>query len=56
MVIWGEHDTKTPLKDAKLMHKQIKNSGLVIIPNSGHFPFIENHEYFMSAFNNYLGV
>ena len=56
LLIWGEHDTKTPLKDAKLMHKQIKNSGLVIIPNCGHFPFIENHEYFMSAFNNYLGV
>jgi pimeloyl-ACP methyl ester carboxylesterase len=36
VIIWGEKDEFTPIEDAHLINKQIKNSKLVIIPGAGH--------------------
>jgi len=41
LLIWGEHDTATPVSDAKIMEKLIKDSGLVVIKNAGHFSFLD---------------
>jgi pimeloyl-ACP methyl ester carboxylesterase len=38
LIIWGEKDDATPLSDAEVMHKNIKNSKLIVIPNTGHSP------------------
>ena len=56
LIIWGNEDKSTPLKDGKLINKLIKRSELIVIPDSGHFPFIDNYGYFMKVFENYLGV
>ena len=45
LLIWGEHDKDTPLDDGKLMNKEIEDSGLVIIPNASHFPYLEYPYY-----------
>lgn len=36
VIIWGDKDCITPLKDAHFINKQIKNSKLIIISESGH--------------------
>lgn len=36
LILWGKRDKITPLKDAELMHKKIKNSKLEIFNNAGH--------------------
>lgn len=41
LLIWGENDTATPVRDAKIMEKLIKNSGLVVLKNTGHFSFLD---------------
>ncbi|MEK7610905.1 MAG: alpha/beta hydrolase [Patescibacteria group bacterium] len=41
LLIWGEEDPETPIRDAAIMKRGIKNSVLKIIPQCGHFPFIE---------------
>lgn len=41
LLIWGENDTAAPVKDARIMEKLIKDSGLVVLKNTGHFSFIE---------------
>lgn len=56
LIIFGENDLITPVKDAKIFHRKIKNSGLVLIPNAGHFPYLENNSYFTIVLTNYLGV
>lgn len=56
LIIWGECDKSTPLKDGKLINRLIKGSELVVIPDSGHFPFVDNYCYFMKVFESYLGV
>lgn len=56
LLIWGSYDQSTPLKDGKLINRLIKNSSLVIVPNSGHFPFVDNYSYFIKVLESYLGV
>jgi len=38
VIIWGEHDTVTPLKDARILHKAIEHSKLYVIPSARHSP------------------
>ena len=42
LLIWGENDTATPLKDAKIMESLIPDSGLVSFPGCGHYSFLDN--------------
>lgn len=45
LIIWGDKDIDTPINNAYLMNKLIKNSGLVIIKNASHFCYIEYPKY-----------
>ncbi|MDE5567695.1 MAG: alpha/beta hydrolase, partial [Muribaculaceae bacterium] len=42
LLIWGENDTATPLRDAKIMEKLIPDAGLVSFPGCGHYSFLDN--------------
>ena len=55
LLIWGKFDKATPYKDALLMKKKIKNSGLVAF-NTGHFAFLEERFAFNKTVKSYLGV
>ncbi|MDE6276960.1 MAG: alpha/beta hydrolase [Muribaculaceae bacterium] len=41
LLIWGENDTATPLRDARLMEKLIPDAGLVSYPDAGHYSFLD---------------
>ena len=40
LIIWGNKDTSTPLKDAYIMNKEIPNSELIILDNANHFSYL----------------
>lgn len=40
LIVWGAHDTTTPLADGELMHERITASRMVVIPNARHSPHI----------------
>lgn len=42
LLIWGEKDDATPLSDAKIMEKKIKDSGLVVVNGGTHYSFLDN--------------
>lgn len=48
-IIWGEHDTETPLEDGKRMNELIKNSKLRVIEGAGHWPFLDQEREFMAV-------
>lgn len=54
LLVWGECDTATPLRDAHIMEEKIPNSGLAVIPGAGHFSFAENPALFSQIINSYL--
>lgn len=51
LLVWGELDDATPLKDGELMHQLIAKSELIVYPGCGHYAFLEN----IDDFNGQLG-
>lgn len=56
LLIWGDKDTATPIRDAKIMEKKIPNSGLVILEGAGHFSFLEQPMMFQKIIRSYFQV
>ena len=54
LLIWGDNDTSTPLKDGKLMNKKINNSGLIVIKKGTHFVYLEYPLYILNIINYFL--
>jgi len=54
LLIWGEKDTATPLRDGKLMEKLIPDAGLVVFPGGTHYAFLEQPARFLTIVNNFL--
>ena len=53
ILVWGENDDATPLSDGKTMEKLIPDSGLIVMPDSGHFAFLENIGWFSNIVRNF---
>ena len=55
LLVWGENDTATPLRDAKLMERLIPDAGLVSFAGCGHYSFLENPRQFAAVLKSFLG-
>ena len=49
LLIWGDKDTATPIRDAHIMEERIENAGLVIFEGCGHYSFLEDPVKFRSV-------
>lgn len=54
LLIWGENDSETPLSDANMMNKLIKDSKLIIIPGAGHFVYNDAFDETIKYLNGFL--
>ena len=54
LLIWGDLDTETPISDAKIMEKEMKDAGLVVIKGAGHFSFLNNLHQVVLIINKFL--
>ena len=54
LLIWGENDTASPLWMARVMEKEIKDCGLVVMPGLSHWNFIENPLQVDAILNSFL--
>lgn len=54
LLIWGENDTATPLSDAKIIEGLIKDCGLCVIKNTGHFSFCEKPYEANAIINSFI--
>lgn len=54
LLIWGDKDTATPIADAKIFEKEIKNSGLAVLKGCGHFSFAEDPYTYLKILKSYL--
>ena len=53
LVIWGEKDIETPLKEGRLIAKLIPNAKLSVIKNAGHHVFLEKPEEFIKQIKEF---
>ena len=54
LLLWGENDTATPVKNAKIMESLIPDAGLVVLKNSGHYVFLEQAQQFNVIMDSFL--
>lgn len=54
LLVWGEQDQSTPLSDARVMAEKIPGSRLVVIPNAGHYPFLDQPERVYEALDHFF--
>lgn len=56
LLIWGDLDTATPIRDAHIMEEKMPNAGLAIIKGTGHFSFLEQPVIFANIMKSYFEV
>ena len=54
LLFWGENDTATPLRDARIMEKLIPDAGLVLVKGGSHFSFFDDPALFRSMIHTFL--
>lgn len=54
LIVWAENDRITPLADGKFMHRKIKNSDFVVVPNATHKLPYEKPQLFFESIKNFL--
>jgi pimeloyl-ACP methyl ester carboxylesterase len=54
LILWGERDGLVSVAHGKAYHESIANSELVVVPNSGHLPHVENSEACAQAMLDFL--
>jgi triacylglycerol lipase len=54
LVVWGAYDGAVPLEDGKDFAARIAGARLIVIPDCGHAPCIENPPAFLAAVQPFL--
>lgn len=54
LLMWGENDTATPLRDAREMERLIPDTGLVVFPGAGHYSFLDAPAHFAAVLSSFL--
>ncbi|MFZ2544620.1 MAG: alpha/beta hydrolase [Candidatus Saccharimonadales bacterium] len=54
LLIWGKDDHETPVTDGEILHERIKSSKLVVIPNAGHFTYLDQPEKVQKEIEDFL--
>lgn len=54
LLVWGDRDTEAPVEDAKELEKIIPDAGLIVLPNSTHYAYLENLPQVINILNNFL--
>lgn len=56
LIIWGDKDYDTPLYMAKKLNKLIKDSGIVILENAGHYSYLDQFSKFINVVNYFINL
>lgn len=54
LIVWGENDNDTPVEAASIMEDKIPNSALKIIPDAGHYCFLDSPEEFKNILIDFI--
>ena len=51
-LVWDKKDTETPLFICKFLHRNMKNTQIILFSHGGHFAYISNNNKFVNVINN----
>lgn len=56
LLIWGEDDKDVPLYYARIMEREIKDAGLVILKGAGHFSYLDKFSDFCLIVSKFFKI
>jgi len=56
LLLWGEKDDATPLEDGEKINSLLENSKIEVIPNAGHYAFLDNPKLFLEKLKPFYGI
>ena len=56
LLVWGDHDTETPLWMGQRMEHDIPDAGLIVFENGTHFAYLEQSSRLCIIVKSFLGV
>jgi pimeloyl-ACP methyl ester carboxylesterase len=54
LLVWGEHDTETPLAYGQRMQKELRQAELAIVPGAGHFVYTDDSTTTFAAIDRFV--
>lgn len=54
LIIWGDRDRATPLKDARVFERLIPNAKLVILKGARHYSFLDNPNEWVEQIKTFI--
>lgn len=54
LLIWGDNDTEVDVEEAKKIEEMIDDAGLIVLPNSTHYAYLENLNHVVNILRNFL--
>ena len=54
LLIWGENDTEVSVEEAKEIESMIDDAGLIVLPNSTHYAYLENLNHVINILRSFL--
>ena len=54
LLIWGENDTEVSVEEAQEIEKMIDDAGLIVLPNSTHYAYLENLNHVTNILKKFL--
>lgn len=56
LLVWGDKDDATPLYMGKIMEKEIKDSGLVVLEGTGHYSYLDDYQRFSAVVKSFMNI
>ena len=54
LIVWGQDDTTTPISNGQLLANAIKGATMVVIPDAGHFVFLDQPQQTLDHLKQFL--
>ncbi len=54
IIVWAKDDKETPFYMAKILNKNIKNSGIILLKGGGHFAYLKHHNQFVKILEYFI--
>ena len=54
LLVWGDNDSEVDVEEAKQIESIIEDAGLIVLPNSTHYAYLENLNQVVNILRNFL--
>ena len=54
LILWGQYDYDTPIKDAYKIKREIKNAALIVFRGAGHFSYLDYPKLSLDIINSFI--